>query len=65
MEVPNDMLALIEPATGWPVEIERAIEQGSVSDLAAGEAMKFSTVFQVQEGLQRVAGLSPEAKFVD
>lgn len=59
----NHHVAILEPSTSYPQQIEQAILNKTAAMLPAGATMETSVVLQVQEGLTSVAGLTPEGDF--
>ena len=59
----NHHLAILEPSTSFPQQIEQAILNKTAAVLPAGGRMETSVVLHVQEGLTNVAGLTPEGNF--
>jgi len=56
-------VAILEPSTSYPQQIEQAIQQGTAPSLPAGGTLETTVIFQVQEGLSKVVGLMPDGKF--
>jgi hypothetical protein len=61
----NHNVAIIEPSTTYPFEIEKAIERGTAPILATGQSIETRTAMRVQTGLSRVRGLSASGSFVE
>ena len=61
----NHYVAVIEPSTTHPFEIEKAIERGTASTLAAGASLETRMALRVQTGLSHVRGLSEAGIFVE
>lgn len=59
----NHDLAILEPSTSFPQQVEQAIENKTAATLPAGGTLRTSVVLQVQEGLTSVAGLTSDANF--
>jgi hypothetical protein len=60
----NHRVAVLEPSTACPFEIEKAIERGSVARLAARASLEARVTLRVQTGLAGVSGLSAEGEFL-
>jgi hypothetical protein len=61
----NHNVAILEPSTTYPFEIEKAIERGTAPRLAAGASLEAKTALNVQTGLSRVSGVSPSGSFME
>jgi hypothetical protein len=61
----NHNVAILEPSTTYPFELENAIERCTASRLAPGASLEAKLVLNVQEGLARVSGVSPSGRFVE
>lgn len=59
----NHHLAILEPSTSYPQQIEQAILNQTAAMLPAGATIDTSVVLQVQEGLTSVAGLTSDGNF--
>jgi hypothetical protein len=59
----NHDLAILEPSTSFPQQVEQAIANRTAATLPAGGRLETSVVLQVQEGLTSVAGLTGDANF--
>jgi len=54
----NDLnVAVLEPATGYPFQLQSMIEGGRARWLAPGETLETTVIFAVQEGLTSVGGV--------
>ena len=54
----NDLnVAVLEPATGYPFQLQSMIENGRARWLAPGEMLETTVIFAVQEGLTSVGGV--------
>jgi len=60
----NHRVAILEPATAHPMEMEKAIARGSAPTLAAGASLEATVALRVQAGLTEVGGVSPEGEFL-
>jgi galactose mutarotase-like enzyme len=56
-------MALIEPCTSYPQQLEDAIKQSRAATLAPGGAMQTTLTFLAQEGLSSVGGITENALF--
>ena len=61
----NHNVAILEPSTTYPFEIENAIERGTAPRLAAGASLEAKMALNVQTGLSRVSGVSPSGSFLE
>ena len=59
----NYHVAILEPCTSYPQQIEQAIQKGQASTLPKGGKLETTVVFQVQEGLSSVSGLGTDGSF--
>jgi len=59
----NNELALLEPSTGWPLDLNQAMEQGTIAVLEPGAVWEATVTLQVQQGLEKVSELTPEGGF--
>ncbi|MFB3920885.1 MAG: DUF5107 domain-containing protein [Terriglobia bacterium] len=59
----NHHLAILEPSTSFPQQVENAIRNKTAAVLPAGGTLETSVVLQVQGGLTHVKGLTPEGEF--
>jgi hypothetical protein len=59
----NHDLAILEPSTSFPQEMERAILNKTAALLPAGGTVETSVTLQVQEGHEQVAGIAPGGGF--
>jgi Aldose 1-epimerase len=50
-------VAVLEPATGYPFQIQPMIDSGRARWLAPGESLETTVLFSVQEGLTSVGGI--------
>lgn len=53
-------VAVLEPATGYPFQIQAMLDRGQARWLAAGERVETTVLFSVQEGLTSVGGVDPD-----
>jgi hypothetical protein len=58
-------VAILEPSTTHPCELEKAIERGTAPRLAAGASLEAKVALNVQAGLAHVGGVSPAGSFVE
>ena len=59
----NHHLAILEPSTSFPQQIEQAVLNKTAGLLLAGGTMETSVALQVQEGLSSVSGLTSDGNF--
>jgi hypothetical protein len=59
----NHDLAILEPSTSFPQQVEQAIENKTAATLPAGGTLETSVVLRVQEGLTSVVGLTRDGTF--
>ena len=50
-------VAVLEPATGYPFQLQKVIDAGRARTLAPGESLETTVLFSVQEGLRSVGGV--------
>ena len=56
-------MALLEPCTSYPQQLEDAISQGRAATLAPGAVLQTAVTFLCQEGLSSVGGISENGQF--
>lgn len=56
-------MALMEPCTSYPQQLEDAVSQGRAATLAPGEVLQTTVTFLCQEGLSSVGGISENGQF--
>ncbi len=56
-------MALMEPCTSYPQQLEDAVSQGRSATLAAGAVLQTTVTFLCQEGLSSVSGISENGQF--
>jgi Domain of unknown function (DUF5107) len=61
----NHNVAILEPSTTYPFEIEKAIERGTARVLTPGASLETKMALHVETGLSKVSGLSPSGGFVE
>jgi galactose mutarotase-like enzyme len=60
----NLNVAVLEPCTGYPLNITAAMEAGRVRRLGAGQTLKTRVLLTMQEGLQSVGGIDAAGKLL-
>ncbi|HEV2492478.1 MAG TPA: DUF5107 domain-containing protein [Terriglobia bacterium] len=60
----NLSVAVMEPSTGFPYEIARAVRDGTCPKFAPGEEIRTSVVFSVAESVARIRSITPEGEIV-
>jgi hypothetical protein len=50
-------VAVLEPATGYPFQMQSMIANGRALHLAAGESLETSVLFSAQEGITSIGGV--------
>jgi len=58
-------VAIVEPSTTYPFEIEKAIERGAAPILGPGATIETRMALKIQTGLSGVSGLSETGSFVE
>ncbi len=61
----NHNVAILEPSTAYPFEIEKAIERGTAPVLAPGASLETQIALRIQTGLSKVNGVSPSGDFIE
>jgi len=56
----NLNVAVLEPSTGYPFSMERAIQNKTCAWLDVGQVIETSVIFGVAEGLASIRGISPQ-----
>jgi len=56
----NLNVAVLEPSTGYPFSMERAIQNKTCAWLDVGQVIETSVIFGVAEGLASISGISPQ-----
>jgi hypothetical protein len=57
-------VAVLEPATGYPFQIQSLIEAGRARWLASGESLETTVLFSAQEGLASVSGVEESGRIL-
>jgi hypothetical protein len=57
-------VAVPEPATGYPFQIQSLIEEGRARWLAPGESLETTALFSAQEGLTSVSGVDENGRIL-
>jgi hypothetical protein len=57
-------VAVLEPATGYPLRIQSMIEQGRALSLAPGETLETKVLFSAQEGLSSIGGITESGRIL-
>lgn len=57
-------VAVLEPATGYPFQMQPLIEAGRARWLAPGDVLETSVLFTAQEGLQSVGGVDETGRIL-
>jgi galactose mutarotase-like enzyme len=60
----NLNVAALEPATGWPFQIQSMIDSGRARMLEPGASLETSVLFTTQEGIQSVRGVDADGRIV-
>lgn len=53
-------VAVLEPATGYPFQMEKMIAQGQARMLSSGESIETEVTFSVQQGLRSIGGVNQD-----
>jgi hypothetical protein len=57
-------VAVLEPATGYPFQLQAMIDAGQARTLAPGESMPTTVLFAVQEGMMSIRGVQEDGTIV-
>jgi len=57
-------VAVLEPATGYPFQIQSLIDRGRARHLAPGESLATTVLFSVQEGLTSIGGVEESGRIL-
>ena len=57
-------VAVLEPATGFPLRIQSMIDEGRALSLAPGEKLETTVQFSVQEGLNSIGGVTESGRIL-
>jgi hypothetical protein len=57
-------VAVLEPATGYPLRIQSMINEGRALSLAPGEMLQTTVLFSVQEGLNSIGGVTESGRIL-
>ncbi|MGB7189659.1 MAG: hypothetical protein WBD10_05950 [Acidobacteriaceae bacterium] len=57
-------VAVLEPATGYPLRIQSMIDEGRALSLAPGETLETKVLFSVQEGLDSIGGITESGRIL-
>lgn len=57
-------VAVLEPATGFPLRIQSMIDEGRALSLAPGEKLETTVLFSVQEGLNSIGGVTESGRIL-
>jgi galactose mutarotase-like enzyme len=60
----NLNVAALEPATGYPFQIQSMIDAGRARTLAPGESLETSVLFAAQEGMKSVGGVDADGRIL-
>lgn len=60
----NLNVAVLEPSTGFPYEMARAVKDGTCAQLAPGEEIRTSVVFTVAESMAKIGSITPQGEIV-
>jgi hypothetical protein len=60
----NLNVAVLEPATGYPFQIQSMIDAGRARTLAPGECLETSVLFSTQEGMKSVGGVDADGRIL-
>ena len=60
----NLNVAVLEPATGYPFQIQSMIDTGRARSLAPGETLETSVLFTTQEGMKSVGGVGANGRIL-
>jgi hypothetical protein len=57
-------VAVLEPATGYPLRMQAQIDEGRARWLAAGESLETTVLFSLQEGLTSIGGVEENGRIL-
>jgi hypothetical protein len=57
-------VAVLEPATGYPYQMQSMIDGGHARRLAPGESLETSVLFSAQEGLTSIGGVEEDGRIL-
>ena len=57
-------VAVLEPATGYPYQMQSMIDNGQARTLASGESLETSVLFTAQEGLTSIGGIEEDGSIL-
>lgn len=57
-------VAVLEPATGFPFNMQAMIDRGMARTLAPGQSLETTVLFAVQEGLTSIGGVTAEGRIL-
>jgi len=57
-------VAVLEPATGYPLRIQSMIEEGRALSLVPGETLETKVLFSAQEGLSSIGGVTESGRIL-
>jgi hypothetical protein len=57
-------VAVLEPATGYPYQMQSMIDNGRARQLAPGEKLESSVLFAAQEGLTSIGGIEEDGRIL-
>jgi hypothetical protein len=57
-------VAVLEPATGYPYQMQSMIDSGRARSLATGESLETSVLFSAQEGLTSIGGIGKDGQIL-
>jgi hypothetical protein len=57
-------VAVLEPATGYPYQMQSMIDSGRARRLAPGESLETSVLFSAQEGLTSIGGIEEDGRIL-
>lgn len=57
-------VAVLEPATGFPFQLQKMIDSGQARTLAPGESIETTVLFSVQEGLRSIGKVEEDGTIV-
>ena len=60
----NLHVAVLEPSTGFPYEIARAVRDGTCAQFAPGEEIRTSVTFSVAENTSRIQSITAEGEII-
>ena len=57
-------MAVLEPATGYPFQIQSMIDGGRARRLAPGASLETTVLFSAQEGLTSIGGVDENGRIL-